>query len=84
MLRSQRREIARTDVFGQLGMRNQSAAKCLCADSKSEAAGSRNLSNALFFVFATTCALHFLSQEIFLGEIENKIHFFLVVFATDF
>lgn len=84
MLRSQRREIARTDVFGQLGMRSQSAAKRLCVDSKSGAAGARNLSDALFFVFATTCALHFLSQEIFFGEIENKIHFFLVDFTTDF
>jgi hypothetical protein len=45
---------------------------------------SRNISNTQFFVFVTTRALHFPSQENFLGEIENKIHFFLVAFATDF
>jgi hypothetical protein len=36
------------------------------------------------FCFATTRALHFFSQGNFFGVIENKIHFFLVAFATDF
>ena len=85
MLRSQRREIARTDEFGQLAMRSQSAAKSVRhGDSKSVAAGSRNLFNRLFPVFATTRVLHFRRQENFFVEIENKIHFFLVAFATDF
>jgi hypothetical protein len=34
--------------------------------------------------FAPGRALHFLSQENFFSAIENKIHFFLVDFATDF
>jgi len=37
-----------------------------------------------FFVPATRRALHFSSQENFFVVIENKIHFFLVAFATDF
>jgi hypothetical protein len=65
-------------------MRSQSAVKCSCGDSKPVAAGSRNVPNTRFFVFVTTRAHHFPSQENFLGEIENKIHFFLVAFATDF
>jgi hypothetical protein len=40
--------------------------------------------NKLFLVLATTRALHFLRQENFFVVIENKIHFFLVAFATDF
>ena len=40
--------------------------------------------NTLFLAFATTRVLHFFSQENFFAEIENKIHFFLVAFATDF
>jgi hypothetical protein len=48
------------------------------------AAGSRNFFNPLFLAFATPRALHFRSQENFFAEIENKIHFFLVAFATDF
>jgi hypothetical protein len=55
-----------------------------CGDAKSVATGSRNFFNTLFLVFATTRALHFPSQENFFAEIENKIHFFLVAFATDF
>ena len=42
------------------------------------------LLNTLFLVPATTRALHFRSQENFFAEIKNKIHFFLVAFATDF
>jgi hypothetical protein len=53
-------------------------------DSKSVAVGSRNFFNTLFLGFATTRALHFFSQEDFFVVIENKIHFFLVAFATDF
>jgi hypothetical protein len=56
----------------------------VCGDSKSIATGSRNFFNTLFFVPATRRALHFSSQENFLVVIENKIHFFLVAFATDF
>jgi hypothetical protein len=41
-------------------------------------------STKLFLALATTRALHFLRQENFLVVIENKIHFFLVAFATDF
>jgi len=36
------------------------------------------------FLFASTCACGFLSQENFFVAIENKIHFFLVAFVTDF
>jgi len=46
--------------------------------------GSRSFFNKLFLVFVTTRALHFHRQENFLVEIENKIHFFLVAFTTDF
>ena len=53
-------------------------------DSESVAAGSRNFFNTLFPGFATTRALHFFSQENFFVVFENKIHFFLVAFATDF
>ena len=86
MLRSQRREIDRTDEFGQLGMRSQSAAKSVRrGDFESVAIGSRNFFNRLLFlVFATTRVLHFSSQEKFFVVIENKIHFFLVALATDF
>jgi hypothetical protein len=55
-----------------------------CGDSESVAVGSRNVFNTLFLGFATTHVLHFFSQENFLVVIENKIHFFLVAFATDF
>ena len=55
-----------------------------CGDSESVAVGSRNLFNTLFLGFATTHVLHFFSQENFFVVIENKIHFFLVAFATDF
>jgi hypothetical protein len=66
-------------------MRSQSTAKSLRrSDSESVAAGSRNLSDKLFLVLATTRALHFPRQENFFVVIENKIHFFLVAFATDF
>jgi len=66
-------------------MRSQSAAKSVrCGDRESVAAGSRNFFNPLFLVFATTRVLHFPSQENFFVVIENKIHFFLVAFATDF
>jgi hypothetical protein len=41
-------------------------------------------SNTLVLFFAPTRALHFSSQENFFFAIENKIHFFLVGFATDF
>ena len=34
--------------------------------------------------FGDDAALHFLRQENFLVEFENKIHFFLVAFPTDF
>ena len=40
-------------------------------------------SNALDLIF-TARAFDFLSQENFFFAIENKIHFFLVGFATDF
>jgi hypothetical protein len=60
------------------------SSECSRGDSKSVEAGSLNSFNALFFVFATTRALHFFSQGNFFGVIENKIHFFLVAFATDF
>jgi len=40
--------------------------------------------NTLFLVFAPTRVLDFSSQENFFAEIENKIHFFLVVFSSDF
>ena len=40
-------------------------------------------SNALVLFFSAR-AFHFLSQENFFFAIENKIHFFLVGFATDF
>ena len=66
-------------------MRSQLAAISVRrGDSESVVAGSRNLSNKLFLVLATTRALHFPRQENFLVVIENKIHFFLVAFATDF
>jgi len=38
----------------------------------------------LFPVLASTRALHFVRQENFFVEIENKNYFFLVVFTTDF
>jgi hypothetical protein len=41
-------------------------------------------STQLFLGFPTTRVPHFFSQEKFLVVIENKIHFFLVAFATDF
>jgi hypothetical protein len=41
-------------------------------------------SNALVLIFTGTRAFHFLSQENFFFAIENKIHFFLVGFATGF
>ena len=53
-------------------------------DSKSVATDARNFFNTLFFVLATSHALHFRSQENFFVKIENKIHFFLVAFAADF
>jgi hypothetical protein len=53
-------------------------------DSESVATDSRNLSDKQFLVLAATRALHFFRQENFFDEIENKIHFFLVAFATDF
>ena len=66
-------------------MGSQSAAKSARGrELESVAADSRNFSNTLFLGFATTRALHFFSQEDFFVEIENKIHFFLVAFATDF
>ena len=66
-------------------MRSQLAANSVRrGDSESVAAGSGNPSNKRFLVLATTRALHFLRQENFFVEIENKIHFFLVAFATDF
>jgi len=66
-------------------MRSQSVAESArCGDSESIAVGSRNFFNTLFLVFATTRVLHFPSQEEFFVVIENKIHFFLVAFATDF
>ena len=78
-------EIAVADEFGQLGRRSQLAANSVRpGDFESVAAGSRNLFNKLFLVLATTCALHFFRQENFSVVIENKIHFFLVAFATDF
>jgi hypothetical protein len=40
--------------------------------------------NTPFRFFAPTRALHFRSQENFFAGIENKIHFFLVAFSTDF
>jgi hypothetical protein len=36
------------------------------------------------FCFQVDTRASFFSQEIFLAVIENKIHFFLVAFATDF
>jgi hypothetical protein len=66
-------------------MRSQQAANSVHrGDSKSFAAGSRNLSNKLFLVLTATRALQFARQEKFFAVIENKIHFFLVAFATDF
>jgi len=66
-------------------MRRQSAAKFVrCGDSESVSVGSRNFFNTLFLGFASTGVLHFPRQENFLVIIENKIHFFLVAFATDF
>jgi hypothetical protein len=66
-------------------MRSQLAAKHVrCRDFESVAIGSRNFFRWLFLVFTTTHALHFFSQENFFVVIENKIHFFLVAFATDF
>jgi hypothetical protein len=66
-------------------MRSQSAAKSVrCGGSESVSVGSGNSFNTLFLVFTPTGAPHFSSQEKFLVVIENKIHFFLVAFATDF
>ena len=66
-------------------MRSQLAANSVRrGDFESVAAGSRNLFNELFLVLGMTGALHFLRQENFFVVIENKIHFFLVAFATDF
>jgi hypothetical protein len=56
----------------------------VAAVQKSVATGSRNLFNTLFLVIATARALHFPSQGNFFRVNENKIHFFLVAFATDF
>jgi hypothetical protein len=56
----------------------------VAGESKAVGAVSQNFFNTLFFVFATTRAHDFLSQGNFLRVIENKIHFFLVAFATDF
>jgi hypothetical protein len=53
-------------------MGSQSAAKSArCGEPESVAADSRNFSNTLFLVFATTRVLHFLSQEDFFVVIEN-------------
>jgi hypothetical protein len=52
--------------------------------SKSLRAASQKVFNTVCVVVATTRAVHFPRQENFCGEIENKIHFFLVAFATDF
>src|SRR6266581_4654337 len=41
-----------------------------------------NFFNTLFLVFTPTRVFHFRSQENFFVVIENKIHFFLVAFAT--
>jgi hypothetical protein len=86
MLRSQRREIARTDEFGQLGMCSQSAASLFVAAiaNRGGQTSRRNFPEQRFSVLPRTRVLHFSSQENFFVVIENKIHFFLVAFATDF
>jgi hypothetical protein len=66
-------------------MRNRLAADSVRrSDSKSAATGSRNRSSKLFLVFGGNTRASFLRQEIFFVVIKNKIHFFLVAFATDF
>jgi len=54
------------------------------SDSESARLAHEIFPTQYFFVFATTRALHFPRQGNFFLAIENKIHFFLVAFATDF
>ena len=66
-------------------MRRQSAAKSLRpGDSEEVAVALREIFSHTVSFFAPTRVLHFSSQEKFFVVIKNKIHFFLVAFATDF
>ena len=78
MLRSQRPEIARTDEFGQLGMRSQLTTKSAPrGDSESAAAASRNFFNRFFLFSRRRARFIFSVKRIFLAKLKIKFIFFL-------
>ena len=87
-MRSQRRKIARTDQFGQLGDAAQDPAASSIPPVTRNASRFGSHKNFLeahcLFLSSRTRAPRFFSQENFFTAIENKIDFFLVDFATDF
>ena len=81
-------KIACTGYFGQLSGRRRQPNRQLVYRSDSEQSRFNSvedfIKHPVVFFFPRKRALHFSSQEKFLVATENKIHFFLVGFQTDF